>query len=619
MTKRFFLILIVAISFFRMNDGDCYADGKLLVFSIPKERVQKEIVPSKDPIKLVDFSSPDNRPSKASAQGSASDRARTATPTFPVPKPTESVQRFWEGGIPTLEIPTPPRNHQSTAKTTTNSQKKGSNASKDSNQGYNEILWKEQYRGEIKCAQPQYARDLNAFIHEFVKYPVEKVLDPKDKSLISAIRSYGECRFFNQPEINVVIAWNGKSDSHGVETMIVSAKEETLNGLSSAALSITPLPGMPISVRVVDNDVYQETEKLFLDKAPASDNKLNGVAPEINVSRTTEPHNVFIWRLDDINDLYSQVSNYLDQKYGGQAAVALDSDSLRAIQFYFERGFRYFAFDLAEVGRTSTKRAIAYTFQSSHIYYPLVINAVGGSDEYSAINLMIITPGKISVNGAITELLREDKEITAENQAILVGNGAAYFSIKEVQSINSSLNVFDSNISRVQVRNIRFFQIFNSFTKDFTATGLENNKAQLAPQHENSEAKTEHKFNELAPSRNSSSTFVELPRSRAPKDGIVDKTDSTKQQTSNKQDKQKEGKSALIPADENSNDQDTIEHAENGMEDIEVKLEETNPNVSGEVKNEQDTRIVEPENSDGPTPAPVPETENNVTSDPENK
>ena len=74
MMKRFCLILIVVISFVRMNDDLCYADGKLLVFSIPKERVQKEIVLPKDPINLVDPSSSDSGQITASVQGAASNR-----------------------------------------------------------------------------------------------------------------------------------------------------------------------------------------------------------------------------------------------------------------------------------------------------------------------------------------------------------------------------------------------------------------------------------------------------------------------------------------------------------------------------------------------------------------
>ena len=295
----------------------------------------------------------------------------------------------------------------------------------------------------------------------------EKVLGGNNAFIDKPTGGGSEPGYVNVPRQQAIIAWNGREDENGKETIILTTEEESIDGSCGCVLNIVPLPGPPISIALAENGTkFRESKELLFSKTPQPPQRFT---PIIIGEKKKCPHNIFVWELDNVETFQRDVQAWIAKRFDNKAAALFTEDSVRVLQYYFERGFKYFAFDLTEVGTESTKQAIAYTFQSSHVYYPLVISRIGGSDDYSLVDLIIMTPGTIHLNGAITEVLREEEEITSDNQATLVRNGSVSFSIDEVESLDPSLNVFDSDTEEVTVRNIKFYQMLNGFTQDFTA------------------------------------------------------------------------------------------------------------------------------------------------------
>lgn len=276
--------------------------------------------------------------------------------------------------------------------------------------------------------------------------------------------------YFNEPEQQAVIAWNGKrAKNGGRETLVLSTNEEIkgLGGQKAYLLSVLPLPGEPISVEPANPKAFMIAKGLFFSKAP----KPATSETEFGVIKTAKigAHNIFVWELDSADTFQKDVQAWVAKEFDGQAAAYIDNETMNVLQYYINSGFKYFAFDLTEVGSISTKASIAYTFKSDSVYYPLVISRIGGSSGFSTVDLVIITPGKLSPAkmSAIQKLRTEDKPALEDDAATLVRSGSVTFSRNEVRSIDKSLDVFDEGTRELTVRNVKFKKRLNSYKKDF--------------------------------------------------------------------------------------------------------------------------------------------------------
>lgn len=288
----------------------------------------------------------------------------------------------------------------------------------------------------------------------------------------------GLAGYFDEPAQQAVIAWNGREDQYGRETLVLTTNEESGHG-PGLLLSVLPLPGKPERVKQARQQAFTDAKTLFLSKTPVPPSGAGqaGVILESKIG----PHNVFVWQLDNVKTFQKDVQAWVANRFNGQAAALITDDTVRVLQYYFERGFRYFAFDLTEVkGTESTKVAIAYTFQSSQIYYPLVISRIGGTGTWSTVDLIIMSPvkkdaggnykpGAIKLTGAIKKVISTGKPALGDDEAELVNGGTVSFSIDEVRRIDPSLDVFNGSVDYVTVRNIKFTKLLNQYTKDFTA------------------------------------------------------------------------------------------------------------------------------------------------------
>jgi len=195
---------------------------------------------------------------------------------------------------------------------------------------------------------------------------------------------------FKEPEQNAVIAWDGKE-----QIMILSTDEENEVEGGGAVLSVLPLPGKPVSILPASTESFNEADKLIRSKLAVV-----GMGEKMLTAKIGT-HNIFVWRLDSVDDFGKEVRAYIKETYDGQADADISEDVEKIVREYFKRGFRYFAFDLTFMGdEKATKVAIAYRFQSKFVYYPLVISKMGGEGD-TTVQLAVFTPGMLHKFGGV--------------------------------------------------------------------------------------------------------------------------------------------------------------------------------------------------------------------------
>jgi hypothetical protein len=274
---------------------------------------------------------------------------------------------------------------------------------------------------------------------------------------------YGDSTFAESGQ-KALIAWNGKSDNSGEETLILVTDEISKTGQKMAMLSVLPLPGEPIEIERANARAFVDAQ-ILLDKKF----KQMSIANEFGVVmyKKIGSHNIFVWELDNIDTFKEEVTAYVADKYNNAATALITDKTLKTVKQYFDKGFRYFAFDLTEVDtKVSTKEAIAYRFKSTSAYYPLAISAIGGTGR-SYVDLFVMTPGKIALSKDF-EQEAKSKEVTVR----VIGNTSVNFTMDEVRSLDPKLSkVFDgSGLNSVTVRNFGFaIKDIGNFNADFGA------------------------------------------------------------------------------------------------------------------------------------------------------
>ena len=280
---------------------------------------------------------------------------------------------------------------------------------------------------------------------------------------------------FLEGQQQAVIAWNGKTDEKGEQTLILTTNEKSNTGEDMAMLSVLPLPGKPLSVERANAKVFVET-KMLLDKKILEGGGSGGDGTSFGVMMTAKigSHNIFVWEMEDISKFKDDVCNYIADVYGGEATALVTDKALEIVKRYHDRGFRYFAFDLTEVKKEgSTKEAIAYRFQSTFAYYPLEISGIGGTGG-GLIDLIVMTPGNINLDGALKDAKKDaERHVIPNGYFYLLGDRTVDFKMDEVKALDPSLSgVFDgSGLNSVRARDflIRADDI-GAFKQDFVAT-----------------------------------------------------------------------------------------------------------------------------------------------------
>jgi hypothetical protein len=257
--------------------------------------------------------------------------------------------------------------------------------------------------------------------------PTDPSLKPVDADVQTLASSRG---YFSEPSQTAVIAWNGAE-----QIMVLTTHEESRIG-KGAMLSFMPLPGEPIDIRAGDKRLFDKAYKLVEAKLKREVPGLVG-RNEVTLERKIGSHNIFVWRIDNINEFQDKIQSYVFKKYSGQGKVLFNKKTLDMVKDYFGKGFKYFAFDLTFVSDTlSEKMPIEYHFKAKFVYYPLVISSGTGTGE-TKIELVVLTNSQ-GVNQQLSKLkfANDDNE---NGDIMTLGKKSVTLSNEEVNDLHPGM------------------------------------------------------------------------------------------------------------------------------------------------------------------------------------
>ena len=189
-----------------------------------------------------------------------------------------------------------------------------------------------------------------------------------------------------EPRQVAIIAWN-----NGVEVLILSndLKASGLEKGNVSALEILPLPSKPI-VEEGDWRAFGKISSYVLSKSVYKGYAEVGVILHERIG----PHDIYVLKVNDAVDLVNWINQYAEEK---GFSLSKDTEDLEfVVQSYVDNGYCYFVIDRVEISFSEIKTVnpLVYTFNSSLIYYPMMITTVGYSD-WANVDLFIVTKDRI--------------------------------------------------------------------------------------------------------------------------------------------------------------------------------------------------------------------------------
>ena len=272
-----------------------------------------------------------------------------------------------------------------------------------------------------------------------------------------------------QPVQNVLVLWNGKANADGEEILVMSENSRSSVG-SGAVLSILPLPGRFISISHHEADTFPVFNKTKAAIVKKWDSVLR-VGPDSFPSSfkanpdTKKPPFFFVWKMNDFDRLKTCISYQISKYYQDQAVLAFHPDEEKVLKNYFDRGFRYFVFEIKEYDSKdfTDSGVVTYRFQSTNLYYPLVISQIGGQGR-TLVDIVALTPCTLTFpENGFTLKTPENME----GQVMLNGKGTVLFDKSEVKEIDEDLADFTKTWPQIRARNFLISGQINEFVKDF--------------------------------------------------------------------------------------------------------------------------------------------------------
>ncbi|MDR0608773.1 MAG: hypothetical protein LBG58_01550 [Planctomycetaceae bacterium] len=280
-------------------------------------------------------------------------------------------------------------------------------------------------------------------------------------------------KLFASPTLRALITWNGKSDENGEEIMIVSSDEISKTGFDEAVVGIIPLPGKPLDIKRVDDKIFEKIQLLLHRKYDhKGEAVIYGQIPQYPV---IADYSIIIAKFENIDHFADDVNSYIQIQYDKERInIEVQPEELNVIKKYWDKGFRYFAFDLSLLlNKVSRKSPILFRFKSSYAYYPLAINTIGGTGR-GYIDLIVMTPEKIRLTKDF-----EQEAKTKETTIRVVGNKSVNVTKDELQTLDPDLSQFwsgDENDSITVCRFVFAIKDIGDFDADFVATQTEKQK-----------------------------------------------------------------------------------------------------------------------------------------------
>jgi len=235
---------------------------------------------------------------------------------------------------------------------------------------------------------------------------------PIDEGDLMSYSPEGRSFSFNEPFQRAVIAWNGKEEILVLSTIQKPLEEKgRAEQKEQAVVSILPLSGKPIQIDKGDPDTFKNwQEKIYLlaktqkpewwkEKTASEDGGRNANF-DIHIEKKIGAHDITALEVKTTNvaEFYSELQEYLDEKYGGGVSAWLGPEEKAVFEDYItNRKFKYFAVDIQDVPVNRDKRekdAIVYRFETPYLFYPLVVSKLGGKGD-TQVQVIAVTPYRL--------------------------------------------------------------------------------------------------------------------------------------------------------------------------------------------------------------------------------
>jgi hypothetical protein len=191
-----------------------------------------------------------------------------------------------------------------------------------------------------------------------------------------------------EPGQKAILAWNGYEEIMILSTDVTSSGE-------TLVLEILPLPSLPAveaasfqAFERIQSFIWEEGMSLFnygtLDKARSG-------SVEVVFHEEIGLHNITAVKAEDSSELVDWMRDFLERN-GVDEETSLQNFE-PVVEDYMNRGFRHYVLDLITVSsEEKSVDPILYRFNSSFLYYPLVISSP--IDGNTQITLFLLTEEK---------------------------------------------------------------------------------------------------------------------------------------------------------------------------------------------------------------------------------
>jgi len=265
-------------------------------------------------------------------------------------------------------------------------------------------------------------------------------------------------------EQRVILAWNGKNDQDGEVLLIYTPIQQVTNG-EGTVLSILPLPGKPISLSRTSPNTFQNFKSKLISKWDTS--VATPVADYAQLNATIPVVCAFVLKIDNVADFYDDICQYLSAQWGSEIDVAAD-DFLTPLKHYFDRGFRYFSFDITKRNDSlSNKETLVYRFKSKAAFFPLHVGRIGGFGD-TFVDMILISPRtNFTCSYQIGMIDNNFKTNNPEKIEVTLNGKPVVFSKTELNSLDENLGSFFEEDDFFHVQNVQILGPVCEFDKDF--------------------------------------------------------------------------------------------------------------------------------------------------------
>jgi hypothetical protein len=192
-----------------------------------------------------------------------------------------------------------------------------------------------------------------------------------------------------EPGQKAILAWNGHEEIMILSTDVTSSQE-------TLVLEILPLPSKP-SVEAASFHSFQEMQSLIWEEGLnqfmySTKNDARSGSVEVVFHEEIGAHNITVVKAGDPSELVDWMGAFLAESGVDEEISLRNFESV--VKNYMNRGFRYYVLDLITVSpEERSVDPILYRFNSSFLYYPLVISSPIKGD--TQITLFLLTEGKV--------------------------------------------------------------------------------------------------------------------------------------------------------------------------------------------------------------------------------